>query len=163
MIYNVDNIVWIDGSEEQLEALRQQAVEEKILIKLNQIGTLTETLETIRLAKENGYVCTGFGRRRVINEIKSPNFVVRSFGERAAMNQAVFRYYSNAEETILSEIAKLDIQINEAIGSSEFTLGTTNTDISSLEREIELVINDMHKINNLQKINICNTFVRKKC
>ena len=31
-----DNIVWIDGSEEQLDALRQQAVEEKILIKLNQ-------------------------------------------------------------------------------------------------------------------------------
>ncbi len=31
-----DNIVWIDGSEEQLEALRQQAVEQKILIKLNQ-------------------------------------------------------------------------------------------------------------------------------
>ncbi len=31
-----DNVVWIDGSEEQLEALRQQAVEEKILIKLNQ-------------------------------------------------------------------------------------------------------------------------------
>ena len=31
-----DEIVWIDGSEEQLEALRAQAVEEKILIKLNQ-------------------------------------------------------------------------------------------------------------------------------
>ena len=31
-----DKIVWIDGSEEQLEALRKQAVEEKILIKLNQ-------------------------------------------------------------------------------------------------------------------------------
>ena len=31
-----DNIVWIDGSEEQLEALRKQAVDEKILIKLNQ-------------------------------------------------------------------------------------------------------------------------------
>ncbi len=31
-----DNIVWIDGSEEQLETLRKQAVEEKILIKLNQ-------------------------------------------------------------------------------------------------------------------------------
>ena len=29
-------IVWIDGSEEQLEKLRQQAVDEKILIKLNQ-------------------------------------------------------------------------------------------------------------------------------
>ena len=31
-----DEIVWIDGSEEQLEALRAQAVEENILIKLNQ-------------------------------------------------------------------------------------------------------------------------------
>ena len=31
-----DQIVWIDGSEEQLEAFRQQAVEENILIKLNQ-------------------------------------------------------------------------------------------------------------------------------
>ena len=31
-----DNIVWVDGSEEQLEMFRQQAVEQKILIKLNQ-------------------------------------------------------------------------------------------------------------------------------
>lgn len=89
-----------------------------------------------------------------------------SDGERAAMNQTVFRYYSNTEESILSEIAKLDVQINEAISSSEFTLGTTNTDISSLEREIELVINDMHKINNLQKINEhknkIETYISKK-
>ena len=37
----------------------QEGIDKKvanaILIKLNQIGTLTETLETIRLAKENGY------------------------------------------------------------------------------------------------------------
>ncbi len=31
-----DEIVWIDGSEEQLDALRAQAVKEKVLIKLNQ-------------------------------------------------------------------------------------------------------------------------------
>ncbi len=31
-----DSIVWVDGTEEQLEAFRAQAVEEKILIKLNQ-------------------------------------------------------------------------------------------------------------------------------
>ena len=31
-----DQIVWIDGSEEQLEALRAQAVEEGIMIKLNE-------------------------------------------------------------------------------------------------------------------------------
>lgn len=31
-----DHVVWIDGSEEQLNELREQAVKEKILIKLNQ-------------------------------------------------------------------------------------------------------------------------------
>nr|MBO4517541.1 phosphoenolpyruvate carboxykinase (GTP) [Clostridia bacterium] len=31
-----DKVVWIDGSKAQLDALKQQAVEEKILIKLNQ-------------------------------------------------------------------------------------------------------------------------------
>ena len=33
----------------------EKGIANAILIKLNQIGTLTETLETIRLAKENGY------------------------------------------------------------------------------------------------------------
>ena len=31
-----DNIVWIDGSEDQLNMLRRQAVDEGILIELNQ-------------------------------------------------------------------------------------------------------------------------------
>ncbi len=37
-------------------------------------------------AAKDGYVKTLLGRRRVINELKSSNFNVRSFGERAAMN-----------------------------------------------------------------------------
>ena len=37
-------------------------------------------------AARDGYVKTLLGRRRVINELKSSNFNVRSFGERAAMN-----------------------------------------------------------------------------
>ena len=37
-------------------------------------------------AKDKGYTITLLGRRRVINELKSSNFNVRSFGERAAMN-----------------------------------------------------------------------------
>ena len=37
-------------------------------------------------ARENGYVQTIFGRKRYIREIKSPNFNLRSFGERAAKN-----------------------------------------------------------------------------
>lgn len=40
----------------------------------------------VDFAKTNGYVTTLFGRRRVINELKSSNYNLRSFGERAAMN-----------------------------------------------------------------------------
>ena len=40
----------------------------------------------VHSAKEKGYTVTLLGRRRVINELKSSNYNVRSFGERAAMN-----------------------------------------------------------------------------
>ena len=42
--------------------------------------------ENVRKAKEDGYVTTILGRRRVIPELKSGNFNQRAFGERAAMN-----------------------------------------------------------------------------
>ena len=40
-------------------------------------------------AKENGYVTTLFGRVRPIPELKSSNFMQRSFGERIAMNSPI--------------------------------------------------------------------------
>lgn len=42
--------------------------------------------KNVEFAKQNGYVSTLLGRRRYIREINSSNYVVRSFGERAAMN-----------------------------------------------------------------------------
>ncbi len=40
----------------------------------------------VQRAKEDGFVMTALGRKRFIPEIRSSNFNVRSFGERAAMN-----------------------------------------------------------------------------
>ena len=40
-------------------------------------------------AKEKGYVTTLFGRKRPIPELKSSNFMQRSFGERVAMNSPI--------------------------------------------------------------------------
>ncbi len=40
-------------------------------------------------AKETGYAVSEFGRRRPIPELKSANFMQRSFGERAAMNSPI--------------------------------------------------------------------------
>lgn len=40
----------------------------------------------VQKAKENGFVTTLFGRKRMIEELKSDNYLTRQFGERAAMN-----------------------------------------------------------------------------
>lgn len=42
--------------------------------------------KNVENATKDGYIETLLGRRRVINELRSSNFNVRSFGERAAMN-----------------------------------------------------------------------------
>nr|MBO4517599.1 DNA polymerase I [Clostridia bacterium] len=42
--------------------------------------------KNVQFAKQTGYSITMLGRRRYIREIHSPNFALRSFGERAAMN-----------------------------------------------------------------------------
>ena len=44
---------------------------------------------TVVKAKEEGYVTTMFGRRRPVPELKSSNFMQRSFGERVAMNAPI--------------------------------------------------------------------------
>lgn len=43
----------------------------------------------VEMGKEQGYVETMFGRRRPIPELKSANFMQRSFGERVAMNSPI--------------------------------------------------------------------------
>ncbi len=42
--------------------------------------------DTVENAKKIGYVETLFGRRRYIPELKDPNYNIRTFGERTAMN-----------------------------------------------------------------------------
>ena len=43
----------------------------------------------VKSAKEKGYAETMFGRRRPVPELKSGNFMQRSFGERVAMNSPI--------------------------------------------------------------------------
>ena len=51
---------------------------------------IKEYLDSMVLeGKEKGFVATMFGRRRPIPELKSSNFMQRSFGERVAMNSPI--------------------------------------------------------------------------
>ena len=45
--------------------------------------------DSVAHAKEKGYAVTLFGRRRPVPELKSSNFMQRSFGERVAMNAPI--------------------------------------------------------------------------
>ena len=45
--------------------------------------------DAVAHAKEKGYAVTLFGRRRPVPELKSSNFMQRSFGERVAMNAPI--------------------------------------------------------------------------
>ena len=55
-----------------------------------QYPNVKQYLDTsIANAKENGYGITIFGRRRLIPELFSSNFITRGFGERVAMNMPI--------------------------------------------------------------------------
>lgn len=64
--------------------------------------------EAVEHAREKGYVTTMFGRRRPVPELKSSNFMQRSFGERVAMNSPI--------QGTAADIIKIAmIQVNERL------------------------------------------------
>lgn len=54
----------------------EMGVANSVLIKLNQIGTLTETLETVNLARTNGYTCVVSHRSGETEDTTIADFVV---------------------------------------------------------------------------------------
>ncbi len=89
---------------------------------------------------------------------------VLSDGERVAKSEIVFRYYSNSEESILNEIAKLDEEISEILENSGMNL--PSSDIVSIEKQIETTVDSMYDLNYLQKIqenkNKIEAYISKK-
>ncbi|MCB0406671.1 MAG: DNA polymerase I, partial [Bdellovibrionales bacterium] len=91
--------------------------------------------QAVEQAKKQGYVETLFGRRRYIDELKSKNPALRSFGERAAINApiqgtasdlvklAMIQLYENVEipallqvhDEVLFECPKNEVEENIAV------------------------------------------------
>jgi len=61
---------------------------------------------TIKLAHENGYVETLFGRRRYIEELSSKNHMLKKFGERAAINAPIQGTASDLVKKAMIEIGQ---------------------------------------------------------
>jgi DNA polymerase-1 len=66
--------------------------------------------ETVEQAKSRGYVETLFGRRRYMDELKSNNPAMRSFGERAAINAPV-----QGSASDIMKLAMIDLYMNVSI------------------------------------------------
>ena len=92
--------------------------------------------------KEQGYVTTMFGRRRPVPELKSSNFMQRSFGERIAMNSpiqgtaadiikiAMNRVQKRLEEEKLQ--SRLILQVHD-----ELLIETKNEEIEQVRQILE--------------------------
>ena len=77
------------GLSQDLSITRKEAAEyiEKYFETYPKIKSFLDRM--VEEGKEKGYAVTMFGRRRPIPELKSSNFMQRSFGERAAMNSPI--------------------------------------------------------------------------
>ena len=108
--------------------------------------------DLVSQAKESGHVTTMFGRKRPIPELKSSNFMQRSFGERVAMNSPI---QGTAADIIKVAMIQVDKRLKEENLKSrlilqvhdELLIETHKSEIEQVKRILE---EEMHKAANLQ-------------
>ena len=98
------------GLSEDLSISRKEALEyiNRYFETYPQVKSFLDGL--VETAKEQGYVTTMFGRRRPVPELKSGNFMQRSFGERVAMNSPI---QGTAADIIKIAMIRVDRRLRE--------------------------------------------------
>ena len=98
------------GLSEDLSITRKEAMEyiERYFHTYPQVKAFLDGL--VETAREQGYVTTMFGRRRPVPELKSANFMQRSFGERVAMNSPI---QGTAADIIKIAMIRVDRRLRE--------------------------------------------------
>ncbi len=119
-------------------------------------GKIYQTEKTVGYIIREETVVKGSNYKNGIEQIKTE-------GERVAKGEAIFRYYSSGEESLISKIKDLDAKIDEAI-SKENTL--LPGDIKALEKQIESQIMSLREETSIQTITkvkkeISNNIVKK--
>ncbi len=139
------------GLAEQIDIKRNEAKQyiEQYLETYHGIRDYMKNI--VEEAKEKGYVSTLFGRRRYIPELKSKNYMVRKFGDRAAMNTpiqgtaadimkiAMINVYNELKANNLK--SKIVLQIHD-----ELIIETLNEEKEEVK---EILKNQMEKAANL--------------
>ena len=91
----------------------------------------------VEKAKKDGYITTMFGRRRSVPELKSSNFMQRSFGERVAMNSPI---QGTAADIIKIAMVRVNRALREANLRSRLILQVHDELlIETAQEEVEMV------------------------
>ncbi len=78
---------------------------------------------------------------------------IKAEGEKVAVNEAVFRYYTKNEESLKEKIAQLDTKIQEAMQNQTQTEnGLLKGDMISLETQIDQKLLEISSINDTTKL-----------
>lgn len=96
--------------------------------------------------REQGYVTTLFGRRRPIPELKSTNFMQRSFGERVAMNSPI---QGTAADIMKIAMNRVDARLRREHLQSRIILQVhdellVETRIDEREQVEQILLEEMH-------------------
>lgn len=105
-------------------------------------GTLYSDETDIGYVIRNEQVIQGQNYKNGMEKIKAE-------GEKAAKNEAVYRYYSKNEEELKKKIADLDTKIQEAM-ANETNIFTA--DMKSIETQIDSKLDEISKITDTTKL-----------
>ena len=76
-------------------------------------------------------------------------YAIASEGQKVAINDPIFRYYSDKEKEINNQISEIDYKIQELLENEK---SITSADIKAIENQIEEKIENVHTLNNYQEI-----------
>ena len=76
-------------------------------------------------------------------------YAIASEGQRVAVGESIFRYYSDSEKEIKNKISGLNYQIQELLEQEK---NLTSADIKSIEKQIEEKMQNINTLTNYQEI-----------
>ena len=74
-------------------------------------------------------------------------YAIATEGQKVAINEPIFRYYSDSEKEINSQINDINYKIQELLENDK---NKTSADIKAIEKQIENKIEDINTLNNYQ-------------
>ena len=105
-------------------------------------GTISQEDESV------GYIIRDEQVKKIDNYTNGI-YAIASEGQRVAINEPIFRYYSDTEKQITEQITEINYKIQDLLEKDK---SVTSADIKAIENQIENKVEDINTLNNYQEI-----------